>query len=254
MEQPISPVATEAPLHLRPFVLSPPECTVEWHGRQDFYLPDPDDDAQAPGPLHPAVVLVHGGPVPAQRLPTPRDWPVFVGYARALAAAGVLAVPVDHRFHSPGDLALAAQDVVAAVSEVRSDPRVDPDRVALWFFSGGGLLCADWLARPPRWLRCVALTYPLLAAPPDAPVEPRFQPIAALAGSGDLPIVLTRVGHERPQLAAPVADFLSAARTYRSRLALVDVPDGQHGFDFLDHTEQSRRAVQEAIRLVRSTL
>src|SRR5689334_10344075 len=103
MEQPRRPVATDPPPHLRPFVLDPPECTVEWHGRQDFYLPDEASGAQ-PAP-RPAVVLVHGGPVPPRWLPTPRDWPVFVGYARALAAAGVVGVPVDHRFHSPGDLA-----------------------------------------------------------------------------------------------------------------------------------------------------
>jgi acetyl esterase/lipase len=251
MEQPTRPMATDQPLHLGPFVLDPPECTVEWHGRQDFYLPDDDSDRPEP---RPAVVLVHGGPVPAHWLPTPRDWPVFVGYARALAAAGIIGVPVDHRFHSPGDLSIAAEDVTTAVGLVRADARVDPDRIALWFFSGGGLLAADWLARPPFWLRCVALTYPMLAPPPQAQVESRFQPIAALAGAGALPIVLTRVGRERAQLAAPVEEFLAAAAAHRSRLALVDVPDGQHGFDFLDHTDHSRWAVQEALRLVRSTL
>jgi hypothetical protein len=251
MEQPTRPVATDQPLHLRPFVLNPPECTVEWHGRQDFYLPEEETDAPLP---RPAVVLVHGGPVPAHWLPTPRDWPVFVGYARALAAAGVIGVPVDHRFHSPGDLAIAAEDVTTAVGVVRADPRVDPDRIALWFFSGGGLLAADWLARPPSWLRCVALTYPVLAAPPQGHGEERFQPTLALAGAGELPIVLTRVGRERPQLATAVADFLAAASAYRRRLALVDVPEGQHGFDYLDHTDHSRWAVQEALRLVRSTL
>jgi hypothetical protein len=31
---------------------------------------------------------------------------------------------------------------------------------------------------------------------------------------------------------------------------VIEVPDGQHGFDFLDRTEQSRRAVIEAADLV----
>src|ERR1022692_231589 len=66
--------------------------------------------------------------------------------------------------HSAGDFETAAADVAAAVEQARADPRVDPGRLALWFFSGGGLLLADWLRDPPGWLRCVAATYPVLAA------------------------------------------------------------------------------------------
>ncbi|HET9893893.1 MAG TPA: hypothetical protein VFQ44_03065 [Streptosporangiaceae bacterium] len=66
---------------------------------------------------------------------------------------------------------------------MRADPRVDAGRVALWFFSGGGLLPADWLCAPPEWLRCVAATYPWLAPPPDW--DARFRPIDAVASAGD---------------------------------------------------------------------
>lgn len=245
----LAPPALDRPeQHLGPFILSPPECTVEWHGRQDFYLPDEDRNAGVPTPLRPAVVLVHGGPVPAQWLPTPRDWPVYVGYARALAAMGALAVPVDHRFHAPEYLDVAAQDIRAAVNDVRADPRVDPGRVALWFFSGGGLLAAEWLAAPPAWLRCVALTYPWLAPPPG--VDARYCPTQTLPGAGDLPIVLTRVGRERPQVADTVAQFLGTAQAVRARVHLIDVPHGEHGFDYLEPTEQSRSAVKAALRAV----
>ncbi len=68
----------------------------------------------------------------------------------------------DHRLQSVADYSIAAQDVASAVEQARGFDGVDPDRVGLWFFSGGGLLVADWLAAPPPWLRCVAMTYPVL--------------------------------------------------------------------------------------------
>jgi dienelactone hydrolase len=139
--------------------------------------------------------------------------------------------------------------VEAAIDAVRADPRVDRDRLALWFFSGGGLLSATWLADPPGWLRCIAATYPVLAAIDGREMDPRFRPVQALGLSADLPIVLTRVGRERPGIAATVAEFLAAAGP-STRLEIIDVPNGHHGFDMLDHTDESRRAVEHAIDTV----
>jgi dipeptidyl aminopeptidase/acylaminoacyl peptidase len=132
-----------------------PPRPAERHGPIDLYLPD----GRLP---RPAVVFVHGGPIPADLRPTPRDWPVYQGYGSVAAARGVVGVTVDHRLYEPAGYPLAAADVAEAVERARADPRVDRDRVALWFFSGGGLLLADWLRQPPDWLRCLAASYPLL--------------------------------------------------------------------------------------------
>ncbi|NBE54352.1 alpha/beta hydrolase [Streptomyces boluensis] len=227
------------PVHLRPFLLDPPERARERTGHVDLYAPDGD------GP-RPAVLLVHGGPVPAGARPTPRDWPAYTGYARYLAERGVVAATVDHRLHDVSDYPTAAEDVATAVERVRADPRVDGDRIALWFFSGGGLLSAGWLARPPAWLRCVAATYPVLAPAPGWGVDPAFRPVEAVRSAGELPVVLTRVGRELPQIAATVAAFLDSARECGARVEVVDLPDGHHGFETIDHTDQAREAVHRA--------
>jgi acetyl esterase/lipase len=232
--------------HLNPFVLPVDERAPERHGAVDLYVPD---GALHPGP-YPAVVFVHGGPVPANLSPTPRDWPVYRGYGSAVAARGAVGVTVDHRLHDVAGYPLAADDVDAAVQKVRADERVDADRVALWFFSGGGLLLADWLRTPPDWLCCVAASYPLLAPLPGWEVEPRFRPAEAVASAGDLPIVLTRVGREQPPLAAAVEAFTEAADRFAARLEIIDVPDGQHAFDVLDRTDESRQAVTRALDAV----
>ena len=154
-----------------------------------------------------------------------------------------MAAVVDHSLIRGFDqLVTAADEVEAAVGLLRSDPRVDPDRVALWFFSGAGLLAGEWLDSRPDWLRCVALTYPLLATPPG--VDELVTAAEVIGKHKDLPVLLTRAGLEREELAGPVAEFVSAGG---AALDIIDVPKGHHGFDMLDHTEESRAAVTKAL-------
>ncbi|MGW5424120.1 alpha/beta hydrolase [Streptomyces sp. NPDC003943] len=225
------------------FLLDVEERPRERRGRVDLHLPEAD------GP-RPAVLFVHGGPVPSDQRPTPRDTPTFLGYGRYAAALGVVGATLDHRLHDLTDYPRSAEDVAGAVELLRADPRVDGDRIALWFFSGGGLLSAEWLGRPPSWLRCVALTYPVLAPPPEwRVVDPRFRP-AEVVGASSPPVVLTRVGRENPVFAATVEEFVAAAGAAGAELDIVDVPLARHGFETLDHTDDTRAAVERAMRAV----
>ncbi|MGV9697439.1 alpha/beta fold hydrolase [Streptomyces sp. NPDC003470] len=234
----------EPPAHLRPFLLDLPVVTAERTGNVDLYLPDAD------GP-RPAVVFVHGGPVPADARPGPRDWPALTGYAGFAAVNGVVGAVVAHRLHDLADYERAAADVAGAVERIRADPRVDADRVALWFLSGGGLITADWLDAPPPWLRCLAATYPVLAPLPNWGMSgTRFHPVRAVTKAGGLPVVLTRVGLEMPEIAAGVEEFLAAARDCGARVEVVDVPHGHHGFETRDPTDESRDAVRRAMSAV----
>ena len=230
---------TDLPAYLRPFVLGVldgPDVRVDRLGEIDFYRP-------AGTARTGAVLFVHGGPGPAGLEVMPRDWPVHRGYATAAARRGLVAAVVDHSLiHGLDRLVTAADEVEAAVGVLRSDPRVDPDRVGLWFFSGAGLLAGEWLDSRPDWLRFVALSYPLLATPPG--VDDLVNAAEVIGKHKDLPVLLTRAGLEREELAGPVAEFVSAGG---SSLDIIDVPKGHHGFDMLDHTEESRAAVTKAL-------
>lgn len=235
------------PDYMKPFVLPTDPTTVERHGLVDFYLPP----AQSREP-RPAIVFVHGGPLLQQPQPTPRGWPIFRGYGSTAAARGVVGVTVDHGPHEMPDPFAKAPGIIAdAVEAARADERVDGERIALWFFSGGGLLMGEWLRNPPPWLRCVAASYPLLGPMPGWPDDPRLRIAEAAASAGALPIVLTRVGLENPAIAAGVEAFVATAP---QGLEIIDVPDGHHGFDYLDHTDQSRAAVVKAFDSVLSRL
>ncbi|HEY1572943.1 MAG TPA: hypothetical protein VGG05_16495 [Pseudonocardiaceae bacterium] len=234
---------TDRPPYLNPFVLPTEPCPRERHGRVDFHLPAGDSPA-------PAVVFVHGGPIPEAMDPTPRDLPSFIGYGRAVATSGAVGVVLDHRMRDLGDCGPSAQDLADAVEAVRAHPRVDRDRIALWFLSGGSCLAAGWLDAAPDQLRCIAFSYPLFGDLPGRPVDARFRPAAALAGWRGVPIVLTTVGLERPDIAATVENFLAAARERQVDVRVITVPNGHHGFDCLDDTEESREAIVEAVEAV----
>ncbi|MFF0273349.1 alpha/beta fold hydrolase [Streptomyces sp. NPDC004330] len=207
--------------------------------------------ASDPGVPRPAVVFVHGGPVAPDQRPTPRDTPFLLGYARWAARLGAVGVTLDHRLHGLGDFPRAADDLAEAVALVRAHPRVDGDRIALWFFSTGGLLAADWLAAPPPWLRCLAASYPALAPLPGwGAVESRFRPADVVGTADGPPVVLTRAGREHPAFAATVAAFLAAAEGNGADVEIVDVPHGRHSFELVDPGEESRACVERAMRSV----
>ncbi|MHB9756806.1 alpha/beta fold hydrolase [Streptomyces sp. BYX5S] len=230
--------------YLRPFLLDVPEIPRERHGAIDLYVPEGADPARP----RPAVVFVHGGPVPAQARPTPRDWPALIGYARLAASCGAVGVTFDHRLHAVTAYPEAAEDVVAAVAKVRADPRVDEDRIALWFLSGAGPLTAPWLSEAPPWLRCLAANYPIMAPLPGWGVnDPRFRPADVVAKGGTPPFVLVRVGREAPAVAATVAEFVEAAEAGGAPVEVIDVPGAPHAFEGLDHTDVAKDAVREAM-------
>ncbi|MDP9795519.1 acetyl esterase/lipase [Catenuloplanes nepalensis] len=231
------------PTYMSPFVL--PVAPIEPESRDpiDLYLPGAD------GP-RPAIVFVHGGPIPPEMRPSPRHWPVFRGYGALAASRGVVGAVVDHPLRTPADYPVAAEAIDAAIEAIRADPRVDGERVAVWYFSGGGMLSAALLRGPAAWLRCLALSYPLLEPFPGMEVDPAFRPAGAVASAGDLPIVLTRAGREHPFIAGTVAAFVAAAEAAGADLRIVDTPNGQHSFDLLDDTDESRTAIDAAITAV----
>ncbi|MEU1590294.1 hypothetical protein [Micromonospora sp. NPDC005710] len=226
------------PVAQRPFVLSTPAAPVERHGNVDLHLPTDT------GP-RPAVVVVHGAPLPPDA-PDPRDWLLYRGYGALLAASGAVTALVSYQVSELSALPAAADDIAAMVDQVRADPRVDPERVVLWFFSGGGLFAADWLRVPPPWLRGIALTYPLLIPFPGWEVDARFLPVEALSAGTGVPLVLTRAGQDIPPVLAGIDAFLPAATAQGWPMQVIDVPDGQHSFDILNPGPQAEAAVLAA--------
>jgi acetyl esterase/lipase len=234
--------------------------TVAGEGlRMDVYSP--------PGPpqSRPAVVLVHGGPIPRTGA---KNMGVFVSYGEILAASGFVAVTFDHRFLSPRRLPDAREDVAEAVRHVRSEAAsldVDPGRLAVWVFSGGGPLLAAHLRGRPPWLRAVVAYYAVLdvrKAPPGArdTLAPRgrreFSAVEALGADARAapPLLVARAGRDSPWLNAGVDRFVHEALAKGATLDLLAHPDGRHGFDILDDDARSRQIIQRTLAFLRDAL
>ena len=187
--------------------------------------------ANAEGP-QPAVVFVPG-PAP-EGSDRPREWRIYQDYGRLVAHQGLTAAVPELGYVSMESADTAAAWLAQVLDEVRSLPEVDGDRIALWAFSGGGLVVRSWLLKPPKWLRCVGLTYPLLQDP----------------DCGDVPVVLTRVGRERAALQERVTAFLTQAGDAGRHIDLIDVPDGEHSFDMLPAVPGASKAVEMAAAMV----
>lgn len=213
------------------FVLTVPDAGTVSFADYDLYLPES-------GPL-PAVVFVPG-PSPADAPVRPRQWPLFTGYGRLMVSRGVAAAVVNMPYHHPAEWAEVGATLPGIVDSVRERPEIDADRVAVWAFSGGTLLVGAWFGESPAWLRCLALTYPLVGD------------VDALRPGR--PVVLTQVGQEQPQIQATVDRFLAKAAETGTSVHVIDVPNGHHGFDVADHTDESRQAVLAAADFVTERL
>jgi len=224
----------------------------------DIYQP-----AGAPeGSGWPCVLMIHGGPIP--RLGA-KNMGVFTSYGRLLAASGFVAVTFNHRFLAPERLLDAASDVEAATSYVLEHApglSIDPARLAVWGFSGGGPFLSLSLREEPAGVRALVAYYAALdlqEKPPGASTaltdENRrdFSPVHHVkARAGKLPpILVARAGLDHPFLNAGIDRFVAEALATNACLDVLNHPTGRHGFDILDDDVRSREIIARTLDFLR---
>lgn len=229
---------SDLPPHLRPFVL--PHAAVEptRFGNFDLYLP-----ASTPSP---AVLMVHGGPVPRDREVRPPDWPAYRGYGALLAHAGLIGVMFEHGFVDDESVGVARENIRDAVVALRKDPRIDADRFGMWFFSAGGLFMGSVLADPAEWaVAAVADTY----AVPDNPAANDFGLLRATvtAELSDIPLLLVMPENDFEWIATASAELLGRCEAEHRRVDVIEVRAGHHAFETVDDTDESRNAIRRSI-------
>ncbi|MEO7110771.1 MAG: hypothetical protein ABI183_10060, partial [Polyangiaceae bacterium] len=115
----------------------------------DLYRPRSEDRR-----AHPAVILVSGLPDPGvvAMLGKPlKDWASYVGWARMVAASGIVAVTYVNR---------SAEDVTALVHHLRAHADalgIDPTRIGVWACSGNVPTALALVAKEK--LACAAFLY-----------------------------------------------------------------------------------------------
>jgi acetyl esterase/lipase len=244
------------------------EGLVYRHAGEEALLMDVYAPAGAgPGETRPGIIFVHGGPIPREMELAPREWGVFVGYGREAARRGLVGVTFNHRFHSAGLIGEAAADINALVTYVRgcgTELGIDPGRIALWVFSGGGLFLASFLRQSPPWLRALVAFYPLLdprplgapgAAESGAATAEPFLALPALEGAvGAPPLFIGRAGLDNPLFNGAIDAFAAVALGKNLCLTLLNHPRGPHGFDAFSDDARGREIVTAAFDFLRGQL
>ncbi|MFL6196467.1 MAG: alpha/beta hydrolase [Thermoanaerobaculia bacterium] len=226
--------------------------------KMDIY-PPPD---LAEGERRPAVVFIHGGPIPPGL--DAKNLGLFKSYGELIAASGFVGVTFGYRYESLGTLAAGARQVEAAFTYVREHAAefgVDTDRLAAWFFSGGGPQLAPFLRNRPAGVRCLLAYYtvldlePLRKDVPENQVE-RFSPVASFA-PGEYegpPILVARAGLDKPFMNAGIDAFVTRALAANATLDVMNHPRGEHGFDVLNDDARSREIIARSLDFLRTHL
>ena len=199
----------------------------------------------------PAIIFIHGGPMRTTYDP-PREWRLFQEYGRLAACRGFVGVTFNHRFYAHEQLPQSIEDVEAAVAFVRENSaefNIDPDRICLWAFSGGGNHLATFFQKQPDYLRCIISFY---ARHPDTTI--------AAAANNKIPYLIIRAGKDAPDLNEKIDQFVTSALAANLPVELINNPDGEHGFDFAEDDDppallkMSQRTITQALAFAEAYL
>jgi acetyl esterase/lipase len=223
-----------------------------------FDLYRPATAAAPAGTRLPVVVFVSG----AERV---RDWQWFIDYGRLAAASGLLGIVPDKRYtRNLEGIRNGSADTEALLAWLRGhagELGLAPDRICLWTFSAGGRLTAVGLRKDGPAVSCLVSFYGVVDLSRDAAgLETgreaflrQYSPVHALEDpeARRTPLLVVRAGRDNPGLNAGIDQLVATALRRNAPFRLINLPDGDHGFDGLNDNEASRAAVREALRFVR---
>ena len=210
-----------------------------------------------PGADRPAVVFVSGAE-------QNRNWKWFQDYGRLAAAHGFVGVIPDKRyprgFEGTRSGNADTEAVVAHLIDNSQALGIDPKSICLWTFSAGGRISSlSYRASAPD-IRCLVAYYGVMDAsgqvPQDAPnrteLVTRYSPVHAVAHAEArrIPTLIVRAGKDQASLNAGIDAFVDAAVSANQPLTFINYPAGDHGFDGLNDTDESRRIMKESFRFL----
>ena len=229
-----------------------------------FIPPDLTSDIRLP-----AVIFVHGGPLPSG-MRNVKDSDFFRSYGKLMAASGFVGVTFNHRYTGihPKAMETSFSDVEAAIRFVRansSSHHIDPDRIVLWVFSGGGPHLSVVLRNRMKFIRCMVSYYGVIdirtlarlirQAPPES--FEKYNPITYLTKDHDYrpPVLIACAGRDYlPEINLDADKLFSRMRSLNSDVKLLNHPSGRHGFDYLNNDEQSRHIIKETVIFLKNHL
>ncbi|HEX8250315.1 MAG TPA: DUF4440 domain-containing protein [Pyrinomonadaceae bacterium] len=230
--------------------------------KMDVYSP-PD---AAKNEKRPAIIFIHGG---AGAEYNPKNWGIYVSWAKLAAASGFVGITFTHRLAFPKTLVTeAAADVTDAINYVRANGDalgVDKDRLCLASYSAGGPMLSLAMREKPEYVRCLVAFYSFLDIQQskahrenETPeTVKKFSPITYLDENAAKlpPVFIARAGlDEIPTMNDSIDRFIREALSKNANLEVMNHPAGVHGFDNQTDDERSREIIGRALEFMRKNL
>ncbi len=216
------------------------------------------------GDRFPAVLLISGGGTEADG-PDWRTAGVYISYGQLLAASGMVGINFTKRYSRQEPVGNAESDLADLIAYLRAHAaefNVDPDRLAEWGFSGGGLLLAQALREGPSYIRGLVSFYGVMDAMPTLPEERRAQvrerrsPLELMRrNTGNIPpVFIGRAGYDSQPLNDTIDNFVKEALARNVLIEVLNHPTGRHGFDIIDNNDRSREIIAAALDFLKRRL
>lgn len=257
----------------KPIVVSVPDADtisikrdIRYSNKSDKLLADiftPSDSTKK----YPAVIFVHGGPVPDSLPVTAKDWGQYQSYGALMAANGMAGVVFNYRHGSYADSQNARTDILSLIDFVRDnadDYAIDKNNVCVWYFSGGGSFIAPVMERRSEWVKCISVYYgvagprALTKLGVDLPddLKAGLDPFPILENKTDWnpAIFIAEAGKDKPELNVALRDFAQTAMTNGWEVEYWNHPTGPHAFDILTDDKRSRAIIDRTVEFLKDQL
>ncbi len=210
----------------------------------------------------PAIVFISG----AEQV---RQWRWFITWGQLAAAHGIVGIVPDKRYPRGLDgIRTGFEDTEKLLAYLRTNSDrlgIDPQRICLWTFSAGGRLTSVGFNQSAPTVRCLVSFYGVLdlsqefAAIGDererASLLKRYSPLHALestisSGGKAPPLLIARAGKDGPFINNGIDKFAATALRSNVSLTVINYAEGDHGFDGLNDTPQSRAIIKAVLQFI----
>ena len=200
---------------------------VVYDGTHKLDLYRPKNDASA----LPVVIFING-----VGAPNFKEWGQYTSWPRLVAAKGLAAIS----YQTEGDSAGQTDALLRYVLEHAAELKIDPKRVAIWACSANGRVGTALIANQPAdAFRAAVFYYALMETAPK---------------HADLPVLIARAGLENPSLNRTIDRWAAQAVAMEAPVTLLTYPQGRHGFELVDDTDESRRIVRHTLEFLKHHL
>ncbi len=182
----------------------------------------------------PVVIFVNGVGDPGSERPKVKEWGQYTGWAKLIAASGFVAINYETRTADPD---ADSQDLIDYVRKNSASLNANENNICLWSCSANVRVGLPLVMQTERkYIRCAVVYYGAANVP---------------SIRNDVPIFIARAGRDMPNLNSGIDNFTRAAITEDVPLTLVNYVNGQHAFDLVDDTDESREVIKQTLSFIK---